>query len=301
MNFGDFTPMIDPSISIVPDSTAMYSVTFLASTPLRATPRVGTITWTEDDGTLFTLVLIANDAPPFHVHIGFPSEYWGRPGDKIATDLALQNAVPDSLGIDTLHGSLTWDPAIVTMTFDGAADTSIHLRSNEWPGTFQYDIFSDSVLTQPKPLINFIFQLQSNLEEGASTPVVDSVTLPGITEAYAPTESTTIFLDSVCGTVHLLAGGLPIANYIEQNIPNPFGGVSPVTTLTFNVDADNTIVTIRLLDPTGREMLRPVDRQPFARGTFQTTIDATTLPAGIYFYEFQANGEPPQMRKMSVE
>jgi hypothetical protein len=31
------------------------------------------------------------------------------------------------------------------------------------------------------------------------------------------------------------------------------------------------------------------------------TIDGTTLKEGIYFYEFQADGQPMQMLKMAVE
>ncbi len=164
-----------------------------------------------------------------------------------------------------------------------------------------YGIHSDSILTEPKPLINLMFQLHTNLEEGASSVLFDSAIIPNNPEVLGLNGSTTIFLNSICGSIHLIAGGLPIASYIEQNIPNPFGGGASSTTLPFDVGNDNTVITIRLLDPTGREVLRPVDHVAFAQGRYQVTIDASTLHSGIYFYEFQAAGQPTQMLKMAVE
>jgi hypothetical protein len=304
-NAGDFTPTpaIPADTTINPDGVATYAVTFTVPPPLmiQNTPRIGYIIWTLDDGSQFKLVLIENDVPPLHVQIGFPHAYWGRPGDKIAAELDLQSAIPDTLGIDTLYGTITYDPTMVDLKEFGAADTSLKLSSVEQPGSLVYGLHSDSMLTEPKALINLIFQLHTNLEEGASSILFDSAVIPNNPEVLASNASTTIFLDSICGTIHLLEGGLPIASYIEQNIPNPFGVGASGTTLPFNVADDNTIVTIRLLDPTGREVLRPVDHIAFARGRFQVSIDASSLHTGIYFYEFQAEGQPMQMLKMSVE
>ncbi len=307
-NKNDFTPtpIIPANTTIDTNGMATYSVTFTASQPLQlqSTPRIGYIVWTLDDGSTDTLVLIANDVPPLHVQIGFPHAYWGRPGDKIAAELDLQSVIPDTLGINHFSGTITFDPTMVDFkeVGPGNLDQKDSATFTVRPGAIHYDIYSDSSeFTTPGSLINLMFQLHTNLQEGASSPLLGFDTIPGNQEVIASDASTTIFLDSICGTIHLLDGGEPIANFIEQNVPNPFGIGSSSTTLPFSVDADNTIVTIRLLDPTGREVLRPIDHQAFAQGRYETTIDATSLTPGIYFYEFQANGEPPQMLKMAKE
>ncbi len=300
-NAPDFADIIPADSTIDTNGTVTYSVTFTSLPPVQLTPRLGYIVWTLDDGTTDTLVLIAHDVPPLRVQLGFPHAYFGRPGDKIAAALDLQTAIPDSLQIDTLSGVITYDPTMVDLKEFGAADTSLKLSSVEQPGSLIYGLHSDSVLTNPKPLITLSFQLHTNLQEGASSPLIAYDTLPSTQEAVATEASTTIFLDSICGTIHLLAGSQPIASFIEQNVPNPVGGATTSTTVPFNIGDDNTIVTIRLLDPTGREALRPVDHIPFARGRYQITIDGGTLHSGIYFYEFQAEGQPVQMLKMAVE
>ncbi len=313
-NAADFipTPPIPAATTIAPDSVATYPVTFTATTPIQLTPRVGYITWTMDDGSQFKLVLIANDVPPLHVQLGFPHAYWGRPGDKIAAEVDLQTVIPDSMGIQRVQGTITFDPTIVDgpdIVQGGAAQPGNLIPTSNWVskftyhnGSFDYLITSTTdTLSQMGTLFTFMLQLHNNLQEGATSPLIGYDTIPGTNEIVVPQSSTTVVLDSICGTIHLLDGGQPIASFIEQNIPNPFGAGSSGTTLPFDVGNDNSIITIRLLDPTGREVLRPVDHVPFARGRYQVTVDAGSLHSGIYFYEFQADGQPVQMLKMAVE
>jgi hypothetical protein len=304
----DFTATVPTDTTIDTSGMVTYAVTFTSTAPIQATPRIGYIIWTLDDGSEDTLVLVANDVQPLKVKIGFPKSYWGRPGDKIAAELDLQSTIPDTMLINHLSGTITYDPTMVDFKNIGPGNIDSTSKWNfKWnvvPGTIGYDISSaDSVLTKTGTLLNIMFQMHQNLQEGTSSQLFGFDTIVGTQEAIAtPTPaSTTIFLDSICGTIHLLDGGQPIASYIEQNIPNPVGSGGTSTTVPFNVGDDNTIVSIRLLDPTGREVLRPVDHLPFACGRYQITIDATSLPAGIYFYEFQANGQTPQMLKMAVE
>ncbi len=312
-NKADFTESIPSDTTI--DTTGekvTYPVTFTATTPLQPTPRIAYITWTEDNGDTFRLVLIENDVPPFHLQVGFPHAYWGRPGDKIAAELDLQTVIPDTLGVQHLSGTVTFDPTIVDgpdVVPNGGVQPGSLVPTPNWVtsinyhhGYFDYDISSTTdTLSKTGALLTFMFQLHTNLEEGASSPLLDTAIVPNNAEILPTDESTTIFLDSVCGTIHLLGGGLPIASFIEQNIPNPTAVGGSGTTLPFNIGNDNTIVTIRLLDPTGREVLRPVDHQAFAQGRYQIAIDGSTLRSGIYFYEFQAEGQPVQMLKMAVE
>jgi len=311
-NAGDFMPIAIPTDTTINDSEQTnYSVTFLASTTLQLTPRIGYLTWTMDNGDTFRLVLRANDAPPYQVQIGFPHAYWGRPGDKLSAELDLQSSIPDSLGIQHIRGTVTYDPSVVDGPDNtGGVQPGALLPTPNWttvihyvqPNAFSYDISSTTdTLSKPGTLLNFVFKLHLDLTDGASSPLLGMDTLPDTYEAIATEAKSSIFLDSNCGTIHLLAGGLPIASFIRQNTPNPFGAIASTTTLPFDIGEDNTIVTIRLLDPTGREVMRPVDNQSFARGRYEVTIDANTLNPGIYFYEFRAGGAEPQIGKMAVE
>ncbi len=121
----DFTATVPADTAIDTSGTVTYNVTFTSTAPIQATPRIGYIVWTLDNGSTDTLVLIANDVPPLHVQIGFPHAYWGRPGDKIAAELDLQTAIPDTLAVDTLYGIITYDPTMVDLKEFGAADTSL--------------------------------------------------------------------------------------------------------------------------------------------------------------------------------
>ncbi len=300
-NAADFTALLPADTTIADSEATTYTVTYRATTPRQLTPRTGMITWTMDDGSQFTLYLIARDVPPISVKLGFPHAYFGRPGDKVAAELDLQNFVPDTAKIDSIVGTITYDPSIVDLKQFGAADTSLKLQSIEQPGTLQFKLASDSLLTHPKPLLNFTFQFHLDLSDGASTPFISLDTLPDTKEAVVTDARTTIFLDSTCGTIHLISDAPPIANFVRQNSPNPFGIVSATTTVPFDVGTDNTMVTIRILDPTGREILRPVDAQAFQRGRYEVSIDANTLHPGVYFYEFRAGTDEPQMLKMVVE
>ncbi len=309
-NASDFTPSAIPVTDTLGDSNQVtYAVTYQASTPLQLTPRVGTLTWTLDDGSTFQLVLLANDVPPYKVQIGFPHAYWGRPGDKLSVELDLLSGIPDTLGIDSIRGTITFDPSIVDgpdKVPGGGVQPGNLVQTPAWTpnivyhyGSFDYSLSSTSeVLSKPGTLLTFQLALHPNLQDGASSPLIANDTLPNTHEAIAVPTRTTIFLDSNCGTIHLEAGGAPIANFIRQNTPNPF---SISTTLPFTVGDDNTMVTIRILDPTGREVLRPIDHQTFARGRYDVTVPAHALAAGIYFYEFDAGDAPPQMGKMAVE
>jgi len=314
-NAPDFMPIAIATDTTINDSEqTVYSISFTGSTPLQRTPRLGLLTWTLDDGSTFQLVLRAYDEPPYRVQIGFPHAYWGRPGDKIAAELDLQSSIPDTLGIQHIEGTVTWDPSIVTMPPSGGPTAGNIVPASHWQtriiypmgsngGVFNYDISSTTdTLSKTGTLLNFMLKLNSDLTDGASSPLIGYDTLPDTYEAIATEAQSSIFLDSNCGTIHLITGGLPIASFIRQNTPNPFGASGSATTaLPFDIGTDNTIVTIRMLDPTGREVLRPVDHQSFARGRYSVTIDASTLAAGIYFYEFQSGGGEPQMGKMVVE
>jgi photosystem II stability/assembly factor-like uncharacterized protein len=70
-----------------------------------------------------------------------------------------------------------------------------------------------------------------------------------------------------------------------QNYPNPF---AEFTTINWQLPAD-AHVTLKVFDFTCRELKTLVDCDQ-AKGEHKVKFDATTLPAGIYFYQLHANG-----------
>ena len=75
------------------------------------------------------------------------------------------------------------------------------------------------------------------------------------------------------------------ATKLFQNYPNPFDAS---TTINWQLPAD-AHVTLKVFDFTGRELKTLVDCDQ-AKGEHKVKFDATTLPAGIYFYQLHANG-----------
>jgi gluconolactonase len=87
-------------------------------------------------------------------------------------------------------------------------------------------------------------------------------------------------------------GTLPEGFELYQNYPNPF---NPTTTLSFTV-AHRSFVSLKIYDVLGKEVATLIneERTPGEyEKEFNTseTIQATSLPSGIYFYQLQA-GNP---------
>jgi hypothetical protein len=122
-------------------------------------------------------------------------------------------------------------------------------------------------------------------------------------ELTAALNDGTIIIDSSCGSPQVILGdGSGNTSWIEQNRPNPFG-VSigkGQTEIHYDVAKDDAVVTIRILDATGREVARPIDAQPHAVGFYDLKLDATQFQSGTYIYEFTVTGQRPMIRKMIV-
>jgi hypothetical protein len=67
---------------------------------------------------------------------------------------------------------------------------------------------------------------------------------------------------------------------LAQNYPNPF---NPVTKIEFQLPMD-AIVTIRVYDILGREIVKLAENQEFYLGTNVLEFNGSRLPAGVYFY-----------------
>jgi hypothetical protein len=91
-----------------------------------------------------------------------------------------------------------------------------------------------------------------------------------------------------------LAEGSARSFDLGQNFPNPAAGP---TAIAFNVPAASH-VSLAVYDALGRQVMALVDAIR-AEGTHRALVDASTLPAGIYFYRLQADGRS-DMKKMIV-
>jgi hypothetical protein len=311
-NVNDFSPSITPVFTIEPDSTVSFSVTFVATTALDlVTDRTATVTFTIDDSTKYTYGLLARDREPFKTELRFDNLY-ARPGDVIYPNLRLVNAVPDSLHVDHLKGTIIYDPAIVNLekvelgAMLAAANAWTLLEANppnQTPGRYQYEVSSQTAwLSTPGSILRLTFRAYTKDAAGQSSALEhESFDYPQRREVQALLTAGVIIIDSSCGPTHLASGQFR-ANYIEQSSPNPARISAGGTSLAFKIGQDETAVTIRIMDITGNEIARPIDGVVFGQGNYRLRIDGSMVKAsGMYFYEFKAGADKPVVRKMLLE
>jgi hypothetical protein len=89
-----------------------------------------------------------------------------------------------------------------------------------------------------------------------------------------------------CLERELNSSEIPISYLLDQNYPNPF---NPVTNIRFSLP-ENSKVTLRVFDISGKEITRLVDGQTLNSGTYSRVFDAGkfNLASGIYFYQITA-------------
>ncbi len=306
-NAADFSPIIPTDSALAENSAANYGVGFVATTPLQGTPRVATVTFVDtEDNSTFKLVLIARDRPPLQENITI-GNYAGRPTDKIYAFVKLTSSIPDSIGVQHLKGTVTYDPANVDLLspiLPGALTPASRWTTqilNQTPGSFDYDISSTSdTLRGPGTLLRMTFQIHGNATVGAQVPLSHTPAFPATKDVVAQSAGGSILIEGVCGSIPLSSGD-PTASFISQNTPNPFGAVADHTVLPFDIGTDGTEVTIRIMNAAGLEVLRPLDHITFPRGRYTLPLQASGLGSGAYFYEFQADGMKPQVKRMIVE
>jgi len=86
--------------------------------------------------------------------------------------------------------------------------------------------------------------------------------------------------------------GMPTVYSLSQNYPNPF---NPTTTIGFTLPKGGQ-TTITIFDVLGREVRRLIDRE-LQEGYHAVSVDAGSLPSGVYFYRIQS-GSFVQTKKM---
>ena len=89
-------------------------------------------------------------------------------------------------------------------------------------------------------------------------------------------------------------GTYPRNPKLHQNYPNPF---NPVTNINFSI-AENTFVSIKVYDITGREIASLVNEIK-SPGNYSVIFDGSNLISGFYFYQIIA-GDYRETKKMSL-
>jgi hypothetical protein len=103
-----------------------------------------------------------------------------------------------------------------------------------------------------------------------------------------------VLVGNVVASVAAESPALPAAFELQQNFPNPF---NPSTEIRFSLPRSSQ-VTLRVYDLLGREVATLV-QGPLPAGMHEVTLDASSLPSGIYFYRLNA-GNLAQIRKMML-
>ncbi len=308
-NQADFTaPSIAQNFTVRALDTQVIAVNFAATTGYQAAPRIAELDFTLDDGSIVPLYLKEQDLPPIPIDVQFDNSAI-RLTDVAYPNLRLITPIPDSLNVNHIQGVIEWDPAVVNLEEVKQSD---QLKAGAWtltttntgtPGKYSYDLTSTTDhLNSPGALLRLKFSPAKTAKAGDVSTLKHSIfNFPTRTEFTLQERQGTIVIDSACGNTHMTTGTAS-ASYIEMNSPNPFGGdaASGSTNITFAI-ASQMPVTIRVLDITGKEVLRPVNNEVFVQGYYELKLSANDLPgSGTYFYEFTPGNEKPTVRKMIV-
>lgn len=88
--------------------------------------------------------------------------------------------------------------------------------------------------------------------------------------------------------------GLPTKYELAQNYPNPF---NPTTTIAFAMPKQG-LVTMKIYDILGREVMRLINNQQFEAGWNKVSMDGSRLSSGVYFYTLNVNGNQIDTKRM---
>lgn len=312
LNSADFTLRnLQQQFNIAEDSTNTFTVDFKATTPYQAGQRTAQLIFTLDDSSKITVNLIEQDIAPLPVDLRMDNTR-ARLGDYVTPCLRMINSVPDSLRILDIKGVITYDPTIVDLDRSAIQLGDMLSTLGNWTfisnpadpvGTITYELKGTTTpISTPGSLLHMKFSPRNGDNPGASSPLANAqFSFPLRTELAPQTTDGVIVIDSACGSTHLISGNAT-ANMVDQNMPNPFGkSTSTQTQIPFDIGFDNTPVTIRILDVSGREVARPVDNIMYNQGRYTVPVNASALAStGTYFYEFRTGDAQPVYKKMVV-
>src|SRR6185369_170719 len=127
-------------------------------------------------------------------------------------------------------------------------------------------------LSVPGALLRLKFSPQAGVKTGSQTTLAHTSFNFGLRSEFAPQVTDgVIVIDSACGDTHIISGPAT-ANMVDQNMPNPFGAGE--TQIPFDIGFDNTPVTIRILDVSGKEVLRVLDNVIFNQGRYTARVSS---------------------------
>lgn len=92
-------------------------------------------------------------------------------------------------------------------------------------------------------------------------------------------------------------GTMPNEFALFQNYPNPF---NPRTMISYSLPQAG-IVTLKVYDVMGREMIVLVHNERKAAGNHEVSFDATNLPSGVYFYKLQTESFVETKRMLLIK
>ena len=81
---------------------------------------------------------------------------------------------------------------------------------------------------------------------------------------------------------------------LEQNYPNPF---NPTTTIKFSLPKAG-IVTLKIYDVAGREVMRLINNQNMNAGYQTQLFNGSMLSSGVYFYSLLVDNNLIATKKM---
>ncbi len=87
---------------------------------------------------------------------------------------------------------------------------------------------------------------------------------------------------------------LPMTYKLEQNYPNPF---NPTTTIKFSLPKTG-IVSLKIYDVAGREVMRLLNSQPMNAGYQTQLFNGSMLSSGVYFYSLIVDNNLVDTKKM---
>ncbi|MCX6163211.1 MAG: YCF48-related protein [Ignavibacteriae bacterium] len=115
------------------------------------------------------------------------------------------------------------------------------------------------------------------------------------TMSYSVGSTATIFKNSTIFTG--VAGSVtetPTSFALMQNYPNPF---NPTTTISFALPK-LAVVTLKIYDVAGREVMRLVNNQQFGAGVQKMQFNGSTLSSGVYFYSLIVDNNLVDTKRM---
>jgi photosystem II stability/assembly factor-like uncharacterized protein len=86
----------------------------------------------------------------------------------------------------------------------------------------------------------------------------------------------------------------PASFALMQNYPNPF---NPTTTISFALPK-LAVVTLKIYDVAGREVMRLVNNQQFGAGIQKMQFNGSTLSSGVYFYSLIVDNNLVDTKRM---